>query len=125
KQMKTGMAILVGALGLAVGIGSADAATRHHYRHYRHAATQQAMPAAQGTLTQAGNHPAKRYPKPQVHPNAGTPGTLMQNGNTPARRYATRKIAENAAQSGTLMQNGTNPAKRYKSTASTNGAAAR
>jgi hypothetical protein len=126
--MKTGFATLVGVgmLSLAVGVGSATAATRHYNRHaVKHAPQAPAVGAQFGSLSQTGNNPAKRYPTRQISDNAVKTGTLVQNGNNPAKRYAIRKISENAAQSGTLPQNGNNPAKRYKITASTNGAAPR
>ena len=112
--MKTRLAMLVGvgAFSLAVGIGSATAATRHYQRHAVRSHAVQA-PGLVATLPQSGNNPAKRYPARQLADGAVKTGTLAQDGNNPAKRYAVRQIAANAAQTGTLPQNGNNPAKRY------------
>ena len=116
--MKSGLAMLVGVgvISLAVGSGSATAATRHYQRHAVHSHAVQA-PGLVATLPQSGNNPAKRYPTRQLADGAIKTGTLPQAGNNPAKRYAVRQIATNAAQSGTLPQNGNNPAKRYSVTA--------
>ncbi len=119
--MKTGFAMLVGVgvLSLTVGIGSADAATRHYRSHaVKHAPQPPAVGAQFGELTTSGNNPAKKYPTRQIGENAVKTGTLMQNGNNPAKRYPSRQLGANAAKNGTLMQNGNNPAKRYPVTAS-------
>ena len=75
--MKTGFAMLVGVgmLSLAVGVGSADAATRHYSSH-RHAAKSHALAAPAmradvNELTTSGNNPAKKYPTRQIGENAG------------------------------------------------------
>jgi hypothetical protein len=126
--MKTGFTLLagVGVLSLVVGVGSATAATRHHYRHVAKSPAVQAPEAARGegsNLATNGNNPAKRYDSRHMPEGAIKTSTLPTSGNNLAKPYATRHAPENAVKTGTLMQNGNNPAKHYNST--TTGAASR
>jgi hypothetical protein len=119
--MKTGFAALigVGVLSLAVGVGTASAATRHYKSHtVKHAPQAPAVGAQYGALTQSGNNPAKQYAMRHMPDGAIKTSTLPTGGNNPAKAYAARHMPENAMHEATLPTNGNNPAKRYAATAS-------
>jgi hypothetical protein len=119
--MKIGFAMLVGVgmLSLAVGVGSADAATRHYRTHaVKHAPQPPVVGAQFGELTTSGNNPAKKYATRHMPDGAIKTSTLPTGGNNPAKSYAARHMPENAIREATSPTSGNNPAKRYPVTAS-------